>query len=145
MMDDEYAKPHDKYVADEKGNIFSIEQLNKRQTERMLELYKKRMKISINKLRHLHHRIYDIIGKKYPKDASFQRAKIDKKISKEAGFVMNDDLRKFHIKIKDAEKQHQEILRHKTFVNMAIVQLENGADHDLILNLLKQTQRSEPE
>ena len=74
---------NDKYVADEKGNIFSIEQLNKRQTERMLELYKKRMKISINKLRHLHHRIYDIIGKKYPKDAAFQRAKIDKKISKE--------------------------------------------------------------
>ena len=140
-MDDEYAKP----FSDEKGNVFDIGKLNKKQTEKMLELYKKRMRISIIKLRHLHHRIYDIIGRKYPKDAAFQRAKIDKKISKEAGFTLNNDLRNFNNKIKEAERQHQEILRHKTFVNMAIVQLENGADHDLILSLLKQTQRSEPQ
>ena len=54
--------------------------------------------------------------------------------------MLNEDLRNIYAKIKEADMQHQEILRHKTFVNMAIVQLENGAEKDLILNLLKQTQ-----
>ena len=132
-------------IADEKGNVFLIKDMSKKQTEKMLELYKKRMRISIMKLRLLHHRLYDITGVKYPKQSELARAKLDRKISKDAGFVMNEDLKSLFVQIKETEKRHVEMLRQKTFVNMAIVQLENGADPQLILNLLKQTQRSEPE
>ena len=140
-----HAIPIEQLIADEKGNVFLIKNLNQKQTERMLELYKKRMIISIKKLRLLHHRLYDIQTVKLPRLSEASRIHIDKKISKEAGFVLNQDLQAFHKKMKETEKEYAEVVRHKTFVNMAIIQLENGADPKMILNLLKQTQMEEPE
>lgn len=136
----EAGKPESGYIGDEKGNVFRIHALNKKQVQKMIEKYKKKGRVSISKLSQLYNRLYDIESRDMPKYAEMQRLDIKKKISKELHMVVDTNMQQHFKNLKIIKEQYDVVHRNQLVINMAILQLENGADNSVVLKLLKQCQ-----
>jgi len=136
----EAGKPESGYIGDEKGNVFKINTLNKKQVQKMLEKYKKQGRVSISKLSQLYNRLYDIESRDMPKYAEMQRLDIKKKISKELHMVVDNNMQQHFKNLNIIKEQYDVVHRNQLVINMAILQLENGADNSVVLKLLKQCQ-----
>jgi len=135
-----YAKPSTRYVSDPKGNVFKISSLSKKQIEGHLEFYKKRVRISLAKLRNLYARYYDWDAEIAPKVAMINKLGLEKKLAKDAGFTLTPDFRSAFESLVSLKEDRDFAERQKQVINLTILQLENGADTDLILKILKQSQ-----
>lgn len=134
----EHGTPELGYIEDSKGNVFKIKDLNKKQTAKLIGEYKKRGRISISKMRALYHQLYNIEARTMPKYAEMRRLEIMKKIAKELKLVVDENIKNHFKKLDDITEQYEKVTRHQLVINMAILQLENGAKKDVILQLLKQ-------
>lgn len=135
-----YAKPSARYVSDPKGNVFKISDLSKKQIEGHLEFYKKRVRISLAKLRKLYSCYYDWQEEEFPKTAIINKLSLEKKLAKDAGFTLTPDFRAAFESLVSLKEDRDFAERQKQVINLTILQLENGADTDLILKILKQSQ-----
>ena len=135
---EEHGKPELGYIEDSKGNVFKIKDLNKKQTAKLIGEYKKRGRISISKMRALYHQLYNIEARTIPKYAEMRRLEIMKKIAKELNLVVDENVKNHFKKLDDITKQYEKVTRHQLVINMAILQLENGAEKSVILQMLKQ-------
>lgn len=139
-MSDEYAKPSTRYVSDPKGNVFKISDLTRKQIEGHLEFYKKRVRISLAKLRNLYGRYYSMNAEQFPKAALLDKLHLERKLARDAGFTLSPDFRAALENLDSLKEDRDFAERQKQVINLTILQLENGADTDLILKILKQSQ-----
>lgn len=137
---EEHGKPELGYIEDSKGNVFKIKDLNKKQTAKLIGEYKKRGRISISKMRALYHQLYNIEAKTIPKYAEMRRLEIMKKITKELNLVIDENVENHFTKLEVVKEQYEVVNRNQLVLNMAILQLENGGDKDVVIKLLKQCQ-----
>ena len=136
----EHAQPKKTYIEDSKGNVFKIKNLNKKQTTTLIGDYKKRGRISIAKLKLLYNQLYDIEARTMPRYAEMRRLEIFKKISRELGIFIDDNLERHFKKLDVIKEQYEVVNRNQLVLNMAILQLENDGDKNVIIKLLKQCQ-----
>jgi hypothetical protein len=140
IHDTNYAKPSTRYVSDPKGNVFKISDLSKKQIEGHLEFYKKRIKISLARLRNLYGRYYSMNAEQFPKVALLDKLHLERKLARDAGFTLSPDFRAALDTLDSLKEDRDFAERQKQVINLTILQLENGADTDLILKILKQSQ-----
>jgi len=75
-----------------------------------------------------------------PRYAEMRRLEIFKKISRELGIFIDDNLERHFKKLDVIKEQYEVVNRNQLVLNMAILQLENDGDKNVIIKLLKQCQ-----
>tara|TARA_R110000744_G_scaffold78461_2_gene154557 strand:+ start:4950 stop:5369 length:420 start_codon:yes stop_codon:yes gene_type:complete len=131
------------HIVDKKGFIFKIKDLSKKKTEKLLRYYKNKMKTDVWNLKQLWTHLYEFDEEQSPKETKISILGIDKKIANQAGITLNAEMR---TKFGDLEKYNEQFefaQRQQQVINLTIMQLEAGADINLILNILKQASLEE--
>jgi hypothetical protein len=65
---------------------------------------------------------------------------LERKLARDAGFTLSPDFRAALDTLDSLKEDRDFAERQKQVINLTILQLENGADTDLILKILKQSQ-----
>jgi len=147
-MNDKVASPNAKYITDSRDNVFLIEELNLKQSERFIQRQRQKLRIGVLKLTKVYHRYYFLLAEeKQLSDGTWEdydivkhKEKLERKMYKDLGFKFDKEAKKSLIK---TEKQLAFAERQKQIINLTIMQLENGAEPALILHILKQSRTEE--
>ena len=129
------------HVVDKKGFIWKIEDLSKKQTEKTIRYHKLRLKQHMSSLTKLWFHIHELDNKQFPKAKEANILNIKKKIMNETGLKMDGNMNNHFKVLREYNKKFDFALRQQQVINLTIMQLENGADPELILSILRQSQK----
>ena len=140
-MNDNNTHHSHEHVVDKKGFICKIEDMGKKKTEKTIQYHKLRLKQHMFSLQKLWRHLWSIDNKQFPRDEEATALYLKRKIMNEAGVKLDSNMTNHFKALKEYNKKFDFALRQQQVINLTIMQLENGADPELILNILRQSQK----